>query len=667
MNLRLLTATAIALALAGSVITVSRQPAVAAPAPAPVNVIPVPAKAENFTLVDHTGFGHELYSYRESPAIVIATQVNGDPLSRQAMKSLANLKGIFGKAQFFLLNSSKTDTRATIAAESAANGNSIPILDDDLQLVGESLGVTQTGEAFIIDPVTWKIVYHGPIDESAAASSNDIYLLFNALVDFMSHRPLSESAVGVKGTPISFPARAEKAAWQGISYEKAVAPILEAKCVECHQTGGIGPFAMTDYGTVKTFSGMIREVIRTDRMPPWHSDDKIGAFQHNKSLTSDEITTLVHWIEAGAPRGAGGDPLATAKHVAPEWPLGKPDLVVDIPAYQLPASGVVDYQYPFVSQVVPEGKWLKASTIKGGARQGVHHVLTGVVSNPPKDGKVTTAQWGASVGGYAVGSESVRMPDDVGTYIPKGAGIGFQMHYTPFGKEAVDQSKIALYFYKDAEKPKLMMRQSVVIDTTIDIPPNEARHHEIAYLKFPHDALLYSVFPHAHYRGIYTDVYLQTPDGKQTELMATPRYDFNWQREYEFSEPVRVPAGSKLVAHYVYDNSAGNRANPDPSTHVLWGEQSHEEMLYSAVRYRWMDETVEHPTEYDAEMRKYQLLGMLDDSVDEKLQPGELRGQLAEKINPVFAKLDANNDGGLDVTELAPVMQAMRQRPSAAE
>ncbi|HVY89627.1 MAG TPA: hypothetical protein VG942_12210, partial [Hyphomonadaceae bacterium] len=374
----------------------------------------------------------------------------------------------------------------------------------------------------------------------------------------------------------------------------------------------------------------------------------------------DQITTLVHWIEAGSPRGDGADPLAVTKHVAPEWPLGKPDLVVDIPAYKLPASGIVDYQYPFVPNVVSEGKWLKASTIKGGALQGVHHVLTGIVSHPPADGKVTTAQWEASVGGYAVGSESIRMPENVGTYIPPGAGIGFQMHYTPFGKEAVDQSKIALYFYKDGEKPDLMMRQSVVIDTTIDIPANEARHKEIAYLKFPKDALLYSVFPHAHYRGVYTDIYLQTPDGKQTELMATPHYDFNWQREYEFTTPVKVPAGSKLVAHYTYDNSAGNPANPNPKQEVLWGEQSHEEMLYTAVRYRWMDETSDQPTKNDELMNQGRLLGMMDDNLDEKLQVSELRGKLGDQIKANFAKLDANSDGGLDLSELAAAQQLMR-------
>ena len=512
MKTRLLAATGIALALALSTAVIT-QAVNAAPARGPA--ITVPAKADNFMLIDQTGFGHDLLNYREAPGIVIVTQVNGDKASRQAAAELASMKSTFGKVQFFMLNSSLKDTRATIAAEAKQQGIEIPILDDALQLVGESLGVTQTAEAFLIDPIGMKIVYHGAVSADLAKDKGGAYFLLNAIVDLVSHRPLSADHVAMKGTAISFPGRDHSDAYKQISYAKTIAPILEAKCVACHQQGGIGPFAMSSYDVVKGFSPMMREAIRTDRMPPWHSDDAIGAFQHDKSLAPDEIKTLVHWIEAGSPRGEGTDPLADAKHVAPEWPLGKPDLVIDIPAYKLAASGIIDYQYPFVPNVVSEGKWLKASTIKGGQRQGVHHVLTGIVTKPPSDGKVTTAQWEASIGGYAVGSESILMPPNVGTYIPPGAGVGFQMHYTPFGKEAVDESKIGLYFYKDNEKPDLMMRQSVVIDTTIDIPPNAARHSETAYLKFPKDALLYSVFPHAHYRGIYTDIYLLTPDGQK--------------------------------------------------------------------------------------------------------------------------------------------------------
>ncbi|MEQ1780519.1 MAG: redoxin domain-containing protein [Hyphomonadaceae bacterium] len=164
-----------------------------------------PAKVENFTLVDQTGASHELYSAADAPAIVIATQVNGDPLSRESIKTLESLKGMFGQAQYFLLNSSPTDTRSTIAAEAKALNVTLPILDDDTQSVAERLGVTQTGEAFVIDPIGWKIVYHGPVNAEAAKDPDAQFLLFNAMVFVLSHRAFDETNVDVKGTPIPFP------------------------------------------------------------------------------------------------------------------------------------------------------------------------------------------------------------------------------------------------------------------------------------------------------------------------------------------------------------------------------------------------------------------------------------------------------------------------------
>ncbi|MEQ1784329.1 MAG: redoxin domain-containing protein [Hyphomonadaceae bacterium] len=164
------------------------------------------ATVENFTLVDQSGASHELYGAANAPAIVIATQVNGDPLSRESIKTLESLKAMFGRVEYLLLNSSPTDTRGTIAAEAAALNVTLPILDDDKQTVAESLGVTQTGEAFVIDPIGWKIVYHGPVNAAAAKDPSTQFVLFNALVYVLSHRPLDEANVAVKGTPIPLPA-----------------------------------------------------------------------------------------------------------------------------------------------------------------------------------------------------------------------------------------------------------------------------------------------------------------------------------------------------------------------------------------------------------------------------------------------------------------------------
>jgi hypothetical protein len=193
----------------------------------------------------------------------------------------------------------------------------------------------------------------------------------------------------------------------------------------------------------------------------------------------------------------------------------------------------------------------------------------------------------------------------------------------------------------------------------IKIPPNTEAHKEVSYLDFPHDALLYSAVVHAHYRGTYSDLKIRYPNGTEKQLLNVPRYDFNWQRMYEFAEPIKVPAGSKLIATYVYDNSRRNPANPDPNKEVVWGDQSFEEMFFTQLRYRWIGETAAKQTTYDDEMMKTRLIGMMDSNFDSKIQIGELKGDIGNAIRPRFALADANHDGGIDAKEFEPILKMM--------
>jgi hypothetical protein len=413
---------------------------------------------------------------------------------------------------------------------------------------------------------------------------------------------------------------------------------------------------------------MIREMIRTQRMPPWRADPSIGHFLGDRSLSAGQIKTLVHWIEAGSPRGEGADPFTGKTFSAPEWPLGKPDLVLDIPAYTIPANGIVDYQRPFVLNPLKEGKWLRASTIKVVNRQTVHHILTGYLTEPPAAGQpANESKWGASLGGYAVGAESFVEPKDTGVFLPPGGAVGFQVHYTPYGQEVTEHSQIALYFYKD--RPKLVMRNSVVLNANITIPANTESWQQQSYLEVPKDMLLYSAFPHAHYRGSSSQLWLQGPDGNKTLLLSLPHYDFNWQREYMFTEPVKVAAGSKLIAIYTYDNSVRNPANPDHNRVVPWGDQSFDEMLYTAFHYRWVGETSDKMDEYsafDKQLDSGRLFGMLDSKVNGKLDESELVGPIGSQFKASFAKIDTDHDGFIEPQELLAAQAASMKRQRAA-
>jgi hypothetical protein len=605
-----------------------------------------PMRVDNFLLVDQNLVAHELYRLSDAPAVVLVTQQNGDAVIRGLAPKVNRIAADYGAkgVEFMMLNSSLKDGMEAIQAEATKAGYKLPVLMDGNQIIGETLGVTRSAEAIVINPKTWQVVYHGSVAGMPAA-----------LDALLAAKPVTAAAPASAGAAIAFPARVQKAE---LTYVKDVAPILEKRCVACHEEGGIGPFAMNSYAVVKGFAPMIAETIRTDRMPPYHADPHVGTFSDSKRMTPDEIKTLVHWVEAGSPRGDGDDPLAKAHLVAVDWPLGKPDLILDIPKFKVAASGVVDYQRPFTVNPETQGHWIRATSVKPGDRQAVHHVLSGWMTEAPKGTTSNEGMWRQSVGRYAVGSEADVYDGTIGTYLPAGGAVGFQMHYTPYGKEVVDNSQIGVYFAK--EPPKYVMRQTVISDPGIDIPPNAERHMEMAYQEFPKDALLYDAFIHAHYRATASDLWIQYPDGKQKLLVSLPRYDFNWQRAYTFAEPVKVPAGSRLIAHYWYDNSKRNPHNPDPKIDVTWGEQSFQEMLFTQVDFRWMDETAAAQVDSDGRFADTRLIGFLDKNLDGKVQKSELRGQVGKMLLAKFDEIDTNHDGVLDKAELKVAMSKMQ-------
>lgn len=661
----LLLAGASALVLAAcAVASTTDKPA--APAAAPVAAAETPVanplvgkKVDNFMLVDSEGLAHTLKYNKKASAIVLAMQVNGDATSRNAQKTLAALQAKYPTAEFKMINSSNADTRDTMAVEAKSQGFTIPILDDEFQLIGDSLGVSYSGEALVIDPKTWTVVYHGPTNAAKGGVEQ-------AVASMIASQPIAVAEINGKGAPIAFPDRSKKAEFANISYVKDVAPILQSKCVDCHQPGGIGPWQMTSYELVKGFAPMIRESLRTDRMPPYDVDRHVNLFQNDENLSEADTKTLIHWIEAGAPRGEGADPLAAKgpdQH-REEWPLGKPDLIVEIPAYKIPAQGYVDYQIPIVASPLKEGKWLKATTFKAGQRQGVHHILAGWVDKMPKDGKAKGFDWDISMGAYAVGSESNLAPKDWGTWVPAGGALNFQMHYTPFGKESTDTSKIGFYFMDKA--PELVKRQVIIADPTLLIKPNTQRHHERAYVQFPAAVQLFASQPHAHYRGYASKITAIYPDGKEQVVLNMPKYDFNWQREYIYKDLINLPAGTKLVADYWYDNSDLNPANPDPNKEIKWGEQSFEEMLFTAVQFRWADETAtKRRDDLQAQLQKGQLFWAVDDNLDSKLQKVELKGEMLAPFAQYFDMADADKDGGLNPAEFAAASEAMQKAAAA--
>lgn len=535
------------------------------------------SRVENFRLMDHQGASHELHYFADAPAIVLMTHSTSCSTMPQSLQSLTSLQTQFSPAgaEFMLINSDLRDRRTTVAA-SVADAD-LPILLDPTQIIGESLGADTAGETLVVNPRDWTLAYRGDVTGAAQAVAQLV------AGDEVS---VDSQPVASADCALDFPELARRAEHKNISYAKTIAPMLNDNCVSCHREGGIGPWAMSDYNMVRGFSLMIREVVRTQRMPPWHADPHVGEFSNDRSLSDDEIRTLVHWVEAGAPRGEGADLLAENSQSWPIWAMGEPDVIIDIPPEDVPASGVVDYKYKMVTNPLDKDVWVKAAEIIPGDRSVLHHVITsfGELETEGRRAGRLKRGTGGGLGGYVPGAEGKPFPDDTGILLPAGATIEFQMHYTPAGLATTDASRMGLYLYE--EPPEHKLDSMVLLNPRILIPAGAPNHSEVMVRTFDQDVLVYSLLPHAHYRGKASEFVAHLPDGTQETLLSVPRYDFNWQTNYDLKEPRFLPAGTKMVHRTWWDNSARNPANPDATRDVPWGQQSWDEMLFGSVRYR---------------------------------------------------------------------------------
>ena len=531
--------------------------------------------ADNFRLTDHQGVSHELYYLSDMKAVVLLAQGNGCDVSRQAAGAVQALQSKYQSqgVSFLAINSNLNDSLESVVKEAKQASIQLPIMLDNAQLVGESLSLTQNGEVLVLNPKDWKIAYRGNADGVAGA--------IDALI---SAKPVPAAKTAAAGCAIKMPERDKRNAHAKISYEKEVAPILLDKCVACHREGGIGPWQMSNYDMIRGFAPMIREVVRTQRMPPWHADPHYGVFSNDRGLTPAQAKTLVHWIEAGSPRGTGADPLLSQRKDWPEWELGKPDLVVELPPFKTPATGTIPYQNLKIDNPLDRDVWVRAVDFLPGQRAVLHHIIA--TAGGETRGTI-------SLNNYVPGAQPLEVPKDNGILLPAKSKLHFQVHYTTNGRELTDVTRMGLYFMKDP--PKYNFRSMIFINTKLKIPANTKVHTEVAERTFKEDAVIYSLHPHAHFRGKSSSFVAHYPDGRQEMLLNVPVYDFNWQSTYDLAKPLTVPAGTRVVYTQVFDNSTQNKANPDPHKVVTWGEQTWEEMVFGVIRYRNVKEDKNAP------------------------------------------------------------------------
>jgi hypothetical protein len=385
-----------------------------------------------------------------------------------------------------------------------------------------------------------------------------------------------------------------------VTFNKEVLPILQKRCQECHRPGEVAPMSFMSYKDTRPWAKSIKSAVLTKKMPPWFADPSVGHFLNDRSLSQNEIDTLIKWVDGGTPEGNAKDAPAPREWVE-GWAMGKPDMVIEMPnAFEVPANGQVEYQYVILPTNLKEDVWVLASEVRPGDRRVMHHVITsirepgskwmadqkpGVVFVPPRGAQARGGILDGGLGGYVPG-QVIRPASDGphrATLLKAGSDIVFQLHYTPNGKATTDRTKIGLIFAKEPPKERLMGGNSALM--RLNIPANADNFELHAVSTVPYDGELVSMMPHAHLRGKAFEYKITRPDGSSEVVLRVPKYDFNWQLTYWLEKPIHMPKGTKVELTGWYDNSANNPYNPDPSKEIHWGEQTTEEMMMGYFSY----------------------------------------------------------------------------------
>jgi hypothetical protein len=395
----------------------------------------------------------------------------------------------------------------------------------------------------------------------------------------------------------------------GPTFNKDVLPILQKQCQECHRHGAIAPMSFVTYKETRPYAKAIEKAVVARTMPPWFADPAVGHFKNERRLSQWEIDTLVKWASSGALEGSEKDKPAPVTF-ADGWTIGKPDIVVQFPhEIQIPATGIMPQGNLVVKANFPRDMWVKAAEVRPGNSRVVHHMKAWI--RPPGSSWLQNAPEGELyVPQRGDGGDATTQPVFTGTgpkpvqdilakynpgvegqsftignaakFIAAGSDIVFEIHYTPTGKPETDRSSVGLVL-ADAPPTLRHLTTTATSPRNFEIPAGDPNYEIKAETVVEADAQLVWIQPHMHYRGKDFELRVVYPNGDSKLLLKVPNYRFDWQVGYELAEPVPLPKGTRIETLAHYDNSTGNRFNPDPTINVRYGAQTTDEMNVAFV------------------------------------------------------------------------------------
>ncbi len=372
------------------------------------------------------------------------------------------------------------------------------------------------------------------------------------------------AALLVAGAPVA-------AAPQSPTFARDVAPIFFNHCGECHRPGEIAPMSLLSYGEARPWAKSIARAVKAREMPPWSGESDQHQWANDISLSDDQITTIVRWVEDGAPEGDPAN-LPEVPEFTNGWKLGEPDEILTLEPVEVAAEGDDIFPKQYVELNLDEPRWVRAIEFLPSDRRVAHH-LQATYTSPSNNGG------GRGIFGiWTAGMPPYVFPDGMGRALGAGTTkILVDLHYHPMGEAATDQMRIGVY-YGEGELQKEVATIPVT-NTGLRIPPGADHHAEKAHYLFDKDMQVLAFSPHMHVRGKAMKYELTYPDGERETLLDVPKYDYNWQWLYYPKSPIEIPAGSRVDVTAVWDNSEGNPANPDPSKEIIYRGDTFSEMF----------------------------------------------------------------------------------------
>jgi hypothetical protein len=385
------------------------------------------------------------------------------------------------------------------------------------------------------------------------------------------------------------------------TFTKDIAPIFQEKCEACHRPDSIAPMSLMTFAEARPWARSIKARVTDRQMPPWQIDRTVGIqkFKNDRSLTDDQIETIVRWVDAGAPQGDPKD-MPSAK----QWPDGQgwnfaaafgqkePDLIIKSYDFTMPAVSQDVWDKRVTPSGITEPRWVRAieirpETIKG--RKITHHAIAYLEQN--EEGVAATPGLPTPFMEWAVGKQGEMMRPDTGKLLLPGSRFHWDIHYSQAGEEITNKVEMGIYFYPKGQEPKYRATLSLVPAAlgTLDIRPNSVAVVE-GFTPLREAARIESFQAHMHLRGKAMMVEAILPSGQKQVISLVSDFNFNWMTTYVYADDAAplLPKGTILKVTAWHDNTSAKKSNPDPNQWVGWGDRTVDEMAHAWINIVYM-------------------------------------------------------------------------------